>query len=132
MLLMIIVVLIVVGICLGSFVNALVWRIHEQAKETRRKKPDQAYLKQLSISRGRSMCSACHHELAVKDLVPVLSWLSLGGKCRYCRKPIPDNPLVELATSLLFVASYLWWPLELSSTAQISQFGLWLLLVVGF
>src|SRR5476651_645529 len=122
MMLMIIVVLVVFGLCLGSFVNALVWRLHEQ---------DKKQAKNLSILNGRSMCPNCKHELAAKDLVPVLSWLSLRGKCRYCGKPISvQYPLVEMVTSGLFVASYLWWP-EVLHGAQVAAFGLWLALLVG-
>jgi prepilin signal peptidase PulO-like enzyme (type II secretory pathway) len=128
---MVVALLVVFGLCLGSFVNALVWRVHEQDHETAKQKPSQKYLTQLSISKGRSMCSHCHHPLAAKDLVPVLSWLSVGGKCRYCRQPIPDSPLVELATGLLFVGSYLFWPTALHGT-QTAVFVLWLGLVVGF
>jgi leader peptidase (prepilin peptidase)/N-methyltransferase len=126
MMLMIIVVLFLLGLCLGSFVNALVWRLHEQSQTGKKKaKAD------LSISKGRSMCPNCHHKLAGKDLVPVLSWLSLGGKCRYCHKPISKQyPLVELLTALLFVASYLWWPVTLHG-AQIVIFILWIVLLTG-
>jgi prepilin signal peptidase PulO-like enzyme (type II secretory pathway) len=115
---MIIVILGVIGLCLGSFANALVWRLHEQDK-------------QLSIATGRSMCPHCKHTLAAKDLVPVLSWLSLGGKCRYCRKPISAQyPLVELAVAGLFVASYVWWPVAFDH-AQTAIFVLWLALLTG-
>jgi len=127
---MIIAVLIVFGLCLGSFVNALAWRLREQELETDKKKPNKAYLKSLSISRGRSMCSHCHHELAAKDLVPVISWLSLKGKCRYCQKSIPDSPIVELSTAALFVISYMYWPLALEGW-QTVIFGLWLAILVG-
>jgi len=131
MVLMIIAVLVVVGLCLGSFVNALVWRVHEQATETGKKKPDKAYLATLSVSKGRSICPNCRHELAAKDLVPVLSWLALGGKCRYCGKPISWRyPIVEAGTALLFVASYLWWPMPFD-TAQKAIFVLWLAVLVG-
>ncbi len=129
--LMIIAILIVVGLCLGSFVNALVWRVHEQAAEASKKKPDKKHLGRLSIAHGRSMCPYCRHELGGKDLVPVLSWLVLKGRCRYCGKAISAQyPLVELATTALFVASYLWWPNEFGGTQDI-LFVLWLLLLVG-
>ncbi|HEY5152733.1 MAG TPA: prepilin peptidase [Candidatus Saccharimonadales bacterium] len=128
---MIIAVLVVMGLCLGSFVNALVWRVHEQEKQSSKKKPDKVYLKQLSVAKGRSMCPHCRHELAAKDLVPVLSWLNLGGKCRYCGKPVSiQYPLVELATAALFVVSYLWWPVSFD-TAQTVIFILWLALLTG-
>lgn len=132
MLLMIIVILAVVGLCLGSFVNALVWRVREQAKQAKTKsKTDKTYVKRLSIATGKSMCPHCHHELAAKDLVPLLSWLSLRGKCRYCDKPISKQyPFVELATALLFIASYIWWPSDLHGY-QIGVFIWWLILLVG-
>lgn len=128
---MIVVILVVVGLCLGSFVNALVWRIHEQAAASKHPKPDKKQLSRLSIMRGRSMCPHCRHELAAADLVPVLSWLSLKGKCRYCAKPIsPQYPLVELLMAILFIASYIWWPLALTG-AQIAVFVCWLPLLAG-
>lgn len=129
---MIIVLLLVFGLCLGSFVNALVWRLHEQANEVDKQKPSKKYLKDLSISKGRSMCPDCHHTLSAMDLVPVLSWLSLKGKCRYCHKPVPPQyPLVELATMALFLVSYVFWPYTLTGGLHTVFFGLWLALVVG-
>ncbi len=128
---MIIVALIVIGLALGSFVNALVWRMHEQEREDSKKKSDRDYLKALSISKGRSMCPHCKHDLAIKDLIPVLSWSLLRGKCRYCYKPIGSQyPLVELATAAVFVISYIWWPVSLHGS-HVAVFGLWLVLLTG-
>lgn len=128
---MIILILIVLGLCLGSFVNALVWRVREQELQAEKKTPDTKYLKKLSVTQGRSMCPHCKHELAGKDLIPVLSWLSLGGKCRYCKKPISvQYPLVEATTALLFVASYLFWPVEFDA-AQTILLGIWLVILTG-
>lgn len=128
---MIIVALLIYGLCLGSFVNALVWRVHKQAEEEDKKKPNKKLLKDLSVSRGRSMCPSCRHTLAAKDLIPVLSWLSLKGKCRYCSKRVSvQYPLVELATAGLFVVSYLAWP-EPFTAPQIAIFVLWLVILVG-
>ena len=85
------------------------------------------------------MCPQCHHELVVKDLVPVFSWLWLKGRCRYCQKPIsPQYPLVELITAGLFVFSYLYWPLKFSaltpllSAQAVTLFIFWLVFLVGF
>lgn len=128
---MIIVGLILLGLCLGSFVNALVWRVYQQAQEHKKQQPNPKHLQKLSILNGRSMCTSCGHELAAKDLIPVLSWTSTGGKCRYCHGKIsPQYPIVEVATSTLFIASYIWWPKELEGT-QTVIFGLWLLLATG-
>lgn len=128
--LMVIALLVVLGLCFGSFVNALVWRVHEQEAESHKKRPDKKYLRRLSMRKGRSMCSECHHELAAKDLIPLVSWLTLRGKCRYCHKLIADSPLVEVLLPVLFVASYVWWPADLTGV-QLWLFGLWLVLLVG-
>lgn len=120
--------LILLGLVLGSFVNALVWRVHEQEKTG---KKSAKLSKQLSIAQGRSMCPYCKHELAARDLIPVVSWLMLRGKCRYCRKPISAQyPIIELLMAALFAASYVWWP-ESISGLQVAIFGLWLVLLTG-
>ncbi len=113
---MIYVVLIILGLCFGSFVNALVWRLH--AKK--------------DIVKDRSECVHCHHKLAWNDLVPVFSWLLLRGKCRYCYKPISwQYPLVELAVAALFVVSYVYWPYDLTGLVEWSLLGLWLVFIVA-
>lgn len=77
------------GLVLGSFCNAWAWRI--ACGE--------------SIARGRSRCALCGHVLAPRDLVPLLSWLALRGKCRYCGGPIsPRYPAAELISCLYFVS----------------------------
>lgn len=124
---MIILVLVVLGLCFGSFVNALVWRIHKQ-ENVKAKGAKTKY----SITTGRSMCVDCGHTLGIKDLVPVLSWLSLRGKCSYCHKPISwQYPLVELLTVAVFVLSYIYWPSILTGYG-LFDFGLWLVFVIGF
>ncbi len=49
------------------------------------------------VATGRSQCPQCHHALAWFDLVPLVSWLMLGGKCHYCHAPIAKlYPVLEL------------------------------------
>jgi leader peptidase (prepilin peptidase)/N-methyltransferase len=116
-----------VGLCAGSFVNALVWRLHEQAKPPKQRA---ASIAQLSITKGRSIC---RHTLAWYDLLPVVSWLALGGKCRYCRQPISwQYPLVELATAGVFILSYSYWPGVPQAWASRLLLALWLASVVIF
>lgn len=91
---MIVTLMLVIGICFGSFVNAFVWRLK----------------KNKNWVTGRSICTHCKHVLAPKDLVPVLSWLSLKGKCRYCKKKIDDTPLTEVVVAAAFATSYAFWP----------------------
>lgn len=79
------------------------------------------------------MCVHCRHELAALDLVPVLSWLWLRGRCHYCRKPISRQyPLVELTTAFLFAISYVYWPYLLHTPLSILHFALWLVILIGF
>ena len=145
------------GLMFGSFVNALVWRLHSQdeaqwkleelrerlakakAKSKERKQLQsevaalEAELPTLSMSKGRSMCSKCRHPLAPADLVPLFSWIWLRGRCRYCRKPIQDPPVIEAALPLLFVVSYLVWPLSLEGWGYgWFAFGMWLVFLTGF
>jgi leader peptidase (prepilin peptidase)/N-methyltransferase len=135
------------GMIFGSFANALVWRLHEQdelqekIQELQASKSSQARDKKIdklkqqldaaSMSHGRSMCSECHHPLAPKDLVPLLSWLSLGGKCRYCKQPIADPPLLEVGVPVAFVLSYLFWPLALTGYGLVAL-GFWLVFLIAF
>lgn len=127
---MVILCLVILGLCFGSFVNALVWRVHKQSQA----KPGKKSPKELSVVTGRSMCPHCKHVLSAKDLVPVLSWLSLRGKCRYCKKTIPDTPLPELVLPVVFVLSYIAWPYtnEGWSALHVAAFVFWLALLVGF
>lgn len=130
---MIIAILILFGLCFGSFTNALVWRLREQSlPAAKRQSKGKAHKKDLSISKGRSMCVSCGHALHARDLVPVLSWLILKGRCRYCKQAISwQYPLVELATALIFVVSYLLWPRDVVGW-EVAALGLWLTTLVGF
>lgn len=124
---MIIVLLIVLGLCAGSFVNALVWRLHQLQHKNLSAKQQNT----LSVVRGRSMCTDCKHLLSATDLVPVFSWLYLRGKCRYCRKCISvQYPIVELLTAGLFAVSYIYWPVAVSGRG-LFDIVVWLFALVG-
>lgn len=128
---MIILTLLILGVCFGSFINALVWRVHEQDTRGKGKKSKNGLKKlDLSIVHGRSMCPYCKHLLAAKDLIPVLSWLCLKGKCRYCKAPIGDTPIPELLVPFLFIISYIYWPHSWNNQTTM-VFGFWLLFLVG-
>jgi len=76
------------GLAAGSFLNCLIHRLPS----------GEGFL----IS--RSYCLYCKHKLVFTDLIPVLSFLILKGKCRYCQKIISwQYPLVELAAGILFL-----------------------------
>lgn len=82
---------VVFGSLLGSFCNVVVLR--------------------MAISRSvifpPSACPKCNHQLHAKDLVPVLSWLFLRGKCRYCQAPISiQYPLGEFFMAIIIGFSF--------------------------
>lgn len=80
----------VLGLVVGSFLTVCVHRIP---------------LGQ-SMSRPRSRCPECGRTLGPADLIPVISYTLMGGRCRSCRTPVsPMYPAVELATALLFVGA---------------------------
>jgi prepilin signal peptidase PulO-like enzyme (type II secretory pathway) len=115
------------GLAFGSFVNALVWRIHEQ--ETRKNKKNSA---RYSITHGRSMCPHCKHVLSALDLIPVFSWLVLRGRCRYCSKKISAQyPIVELACAGVFILSYTFWPGDVNTSGDYILFITWLASFIG-
>lgn len=75
------------GAVIGSFLNVCSLRI-PQGKD---------------FVSGRSHCPACGHVLRAWDLIPLLSWIVLRGKCRYCKVPVSLRyPAAELLTALVF------------------------------
>lgn len=120
---MVIICIFILGLILGSFINALVWRLHKQSGSKKR-------AKQYSIISGRSQCVHCGHQLSALDLIPLFSWISLKGRCRYCNKAISwQYPAVELATAVTFAVSFLAWPAALT-LFQTILYVLWLAIVV--
>ena len=67
-----------IGICITSFLNVVIWRLPQG----------------LSFVKGRSYCPSCHHKLQWYDLFPVFSYLFLKGKCRYCGNKISARETV--------------------------------------
>lgn len=80
------------GIVIGSFLNVLILRIPRGEE----------------FVKTPSHCMSCGHKLAWYDNIPLFSWLSLGGKCRYCKAPIsPQYPIIEAANGLLYLVIFL-------------------------
>ena len=79
------------GIVIGSFLNVCIFRIpnHE------------------TVVTERSHCMNCGYQLSWYDMVPVFSWLCLGGKCRKCKTPIsPQYPIVEAVNGILYMVVF--------------------------
>lgn len=76
------------GIVIGSFLNVCIYRIPKKE----------------NIATERSHCMTCGTQLKWYDLIPLFSWLFLGGKCRYCKTKISvQYPLVEFANGVGYV-----------------------------
>ncbi len=103
---MVIVIVIVIGLVIGSFLNAVIFRLHSQE----------------SFFSGRSKCPHCQHPLAPADLVPLFSFMLLRGRCRYCHKPISwQYPMVEAITAAVFALLSIQYP--------VSSIQFWLALI---
>ena len=80
----------VLGLIIGSFLNVIIYRYNTGAGVG-----------------GRSMCLSCGYQLTWKDLLPLLSFLILRGRCRECRSIISwQYPLVEFSVAVLFLTAF--------------------------
>jgi len=105
--------IIIVGLCIGSFLNVCIYRLPKNE----------------SISFPPSHCQSCGYKLKVKDLVPVFSYIFLKGKCRNCGEKISiQYPIIELTNALLYVCVYLY-----GLTIETIKYSIFasLLLVIG-
>lgn len=90
MIILIFIFVFIYGLIFGSFFNVVGLRV--PMKE--------------SIIKPRSHCPKCNHTLGPLELIPVVSYLIQGGKCRRCKAPVsPLYPVMELITGLLFAAA---------------------------
>lgn len=81
----------ILGLVIGSFLNVCIYRIPKKE----------------SIVYGSSHCVNCQTKLKPLDLIPIVSFLWLKGKCRYCQERVSFRyPLVELLTGILFLITY--------------------------
>lgn len=84
--LLILFIIFITGLSIGSFLNVVIFRLETEDE----------------IINSRSKCLSCGHQLAWKDLFPLLSFAFLRGKCRYCKAKISwQYPLVELSAGLV-------------------------------
>lgn len=76
------------GIAVGSFLNVCIYRIPKKE----------------NIAIVRSHCMSCNHQLKWYDNIPLFSWITLRGRCRYCKAKIsPQYPIVEASNGLLWL-----------------------------
>jgi leader peptidase (prepilin peptidase)/N-methyltransferase len=100
------------GACWGSFLNVCIYRIPAE----------------ISVVKPRSRCPKCMTNLAWYDNVPIIGWIALGGKCRYCKAPIsPRYPSIELLNAVLFTWIWLKYPLFVEDGFSYEFFAYWVL-----
>lgn len=88
------------GIIIGSFLNVLIYRLPKKE----------------NIAVVRSHCMQCGYQLAWYDLVPLFSWLALGGKCRKCGEKISvQYPLIEALNGVLYLLVFHHYGLSIES-----------------
>ncbi|MFZ5366299.1 MAG: prepilin peptidase [Patescibacteria group bacterium] len=84
----------ILGLCVGSFLNVLIYRLPHSLPIT-----------------GRSKCPKCKKKILWYDNIPLLSFAFLRGKCRFCHSPISGYyPVVELLTGCLFISAAIFLP----------------------
>ena len=106
----------ILGAGVGSFIGLIIYRIKNKK----------------SIF-DRSVCEKCGKKLSGFELIPVLGWLFLKGKCRKCHKKIDKYiPLIEMVTATFFTISFWFWPWsEQIGYLEIIKLALWLLILAG-
>ncbi|MBP6979893.1 prepilin peptidase [Candidatus Curtissbacteria bacterium] len=109
----------VFGLVMASFFGSLSFRLETDKKYLLKK---------------RSFCPSCKHVLSYKDLIPLFSYLSVGGKCRYCKKKISFSyPISEITVGVLWVFfAYGLWSHPALWNNQLIILNVLLLLVLSF
>lgn len=100
------------GLVFGSFFNVCIYRIPRQE----------------NIAFPPSHCANCKRELKAYELIPVISYLALGGKCRGCKQKISFiYPLIELITGFIFLGMYINFGISINTFKYIILFSILLI-----
>ncbi len=103
------------GLIVGSFLNALIFRMRSGD----------------SVWRGRSYCPKCKKTLSWYELIPIVSFIAQRGRCRGCKEKIDwQYPLVEFATGVVFLLVY--WSLSIGNLLEIGNWKLEIELLVSW
>ncbi len=103
------------GICIGSFLNVVIFRLPKDE----------------SLVKRSSHCMTCGAKIRIRDLVPIFSWLFLRGKCRNCGEKIsPRYPIVEALNGIVYIITFTVMDFSVESIIYCIYFSL--LIVIGF
>jgi leader peptidase (prepilin peptidase)/N-methyltransferase len=93
------IIIFVLGLCVGSFINMAVYRTAIKYKLIKKRKS--------LLKEKRSFCDWCGKQLRWYENIPVISWLIQGGRSKCCNNPLPwEYPIVEITTGVLFLLNY--------------------------
>lgn len=129
-----------IGAVFGSFSVAQVWRLRAsqlQDEKSAGEKNDSAEWKKLhslvskKVKNDRSHCLSCGYQLKWFDLIPIISWISLGGKCRKCRSKIGALEFISeiLMFALFAIIFFVFNPVSNGSVSILAAFRLDILLL---
>ncbi len=103
------------GICIGSFLNVVIYRVPLEK----------------NIAKGRSYCPNCNKQLSAIELIPVVSWIIQGAKCKGCKNKISFiYPAIELITGILFLLAYLKYGLSVETFIYIIFWSMLLVIAI--
>jgi len=84
--------ILIFGVVIGSFLNVCIYRIPREE----------------SIAYPPSHCTNCNNVIKAYDLIPVISYIFLKGKCRFCKEKVSIRyPIIELITGVIFMTLYI-------------------------
>lgn len=107
--------IVIIGFCVGSFLNVVILRAFSGE----------------SIVLPASKCPQCENKLKWYDNIPIISFLVLKGKCRFCNEKISiQYPIVELITGILFAAVYIKFGLSVNAVFMFILFSLGIVITV--
>lgn len=124
------------GLCIGSFLNVVIHRLpkmmerewHAQCADLRGEAPEEQAA--LNLSKPRSRCPDCGHQIAALENIPVFSYLFLRGRCSACGKGISLRyPLIELLTGAL--SAYAAWHFGFGWPALAALIMIWSLIALA-
>ena len=98
----------ILGTVLGSFYNVIIYRLP----------------KKISVSNGTSKCPHCEHRIMPIELIPIVSYIFLKGRCAHCHAPISIRyPIIEALTGLSFMLSFHVFQLTPQSLLAMTKIG---------
>lgn len=127
------------SLCVGSFLNVVVYRLPLMMERNWQQEYQEYFAPEqqsppasvFNLAVPRSACPHCQHQLSALDNIPLLSYLLLKGKCRYCQAPVSMRyPLLELTTAVL--SAVVAWQMGATATGLLYLAVTWALLALTF